>query len=66
MPRLMVWRELVETTRPGDQYRTYNPGPRHAAVVVRVPAWAAWWLRRVLPVETALEAARPRERAAVA
>lgn len=48
-----VWCDVHETTAPGDVWRTYRPGARHAAVVVPVPVWAAgvfvrcraWWWR---------------------
>lgn len=41
-----VWCDKIETTLPGDMYRTWRPGRKHASVTFGIPLWVARVLRR--------------------
>ena len=45
---LCVEAQMVETTRPEDEYRTYRPTGKTRGLIygVRVPAWLIWKLIR--------------------
>lgn len=48
--QIMVWVDKIEITKPMDEWRTYRPGKRHAALVIEIPWWLAARVGRWLTV----------------
>lgn len=45
MRLLNLWADKIETTKPGDRYRTYRAGTKHATLCgVPIPLRSARWL----------------------